>query len=172
MTGAPVAGLELKRKALDERVRRVAREDAVRHERAELRRLGQIEDARGVIEEAAQRHRVAARVEVGGPLRDLVLKAELPLVAKLEDRGGGELLGDRAGLEHGVHRHRNVPFDVGLAVCFEEQRVVTPDDGGYDAGGAILHNARAGNGVQPLDQGPASLRCCGRGVDQDDRQRK
>jgi hypothetical protein len=41
---------------------------------------------------------------------------------------------------------------------------------GHDADGAVLENTGASNGVQPLDQGPAGLRGCGRGTDRDKRE--
>ena len=103
---------------------------------------------------------VAARVEVGEPLRDVVVEGELPFVAELQDGDGGELLGDGADLEHRVHRQRNVPFDVRLAVALEEQGVVAPDDGGGDADGAILEDSRAGERVELLDErGTIGLMC-------------
>jgi len=58
---------ELGRKPLEQRVGRIAREADVRRQVAELRRLGKVGDARRVTEQVAQRHRVAARVEVGEP---------------------------------------------------------------------------------------------------------
>jgi hypothetical protein len=104
---------------------------------------------------------VAASVEVRQPFRDLVVEAELSLIAQLQDRGGGELLGHGADRDDGVHGHRHVPLDVGLAVGLEEQRVLPLDDGGHEADGAILANTGAGNGVQPRDvpkRGPSRLR--------------
>jgi hypothetical protein len=81
-----------------------------------------------VAEEVAQRHRVAASVKVRQPLRDLIIETELPLIAQFENRGGGELLGVGANRDDGVHRHRHITLDVGLAVRLEEQRGL-PFDG-------------------------------------------
>ena len=146
-------GRELERIAPDELVDGVAGDRGVPHQlhRAHLRHLAEIDDAGRVIEEAAQRHLVAASVEVRQPLRDVVVEAELPLVAQLEDRDGGELLGDGADRDHRVHGHRHVAFDVGLAVRLEEQRVLSLDDGGDDADGAVPEHPGAGDGVQLLD---------------------
>ena len=145
---------ERERITTDDLVDVVASDRGVPHQlhRAKLRHLGEIDDAGGVTEEVPQRHLVAASVEVRQPLRDVIVEAELPLIAQLEDRGGGELLGVGADREHGIDGHRHVTFDVGLAVRLEEQRVLPLDDGGHDADGAILANAGAGNGVQPLDE--------------------
>jgi hypothetical protein len=147
--GLRVHGLE----AIDDLVDGVASGRGVPHQlhRAKLRHLGEVGDAGGVIEQVTQRHLVAASLKVRQPLRDVIVEAELPLIAQLEDRGGGELLGGGADRDDRVHRHRHVTLDVGLAIRLEEQRVLPLDDGGRYADGPILANAGAGNGVQPLE---------------------
>ena len=110
-----------------------------------------------MIEQPAQRDLVATRVEVRQPLRDVVVQAELAGVAQLENRDGGELLGDGADLENGVHGHGDVPLHVVLAVALEEQSVVALDDGGDHADDAVLEYPGLSQGIEDLPVGPAGL---------------
>jgi hypothetical protein len=47
-----------------------------------------------VTEKVTQRHLAASGLEIRKPLRDLVVESELSGIAQLQDRCGGELLGD------------------------------------------------------------------------------
>src|SRR5688500_1298389 len=125
-----------------------------------------------MIKQSPQCQRVAPSVEVGEPLRDLVIEAQLACVAELQECGGGELFGDGSDLEDRVNRQRDVPFDVRLAVSLEQQGVVALDDRGGDADRAVLEDAGASQGVELPDEGSTiRLRSSGRdtGPEEDER---
>jgi hypothetical protein len=51
-----------------------------------------------------------------------------------------------------------LPSTLDLPYALEQQRLLPHRDGGRDANGAIIENAGARDGVQPLDQVPIALR--------------
>jgi hypothetical protein len=64
-----------------------------------------------------------------------------------------------------------LPSTLDLPCALEQQRLLPLRDGGRDANGAIIENAGARDGVQPLDQVPIALRGCGR-VNRDERKQR
>jgi hypothetical protein len=68
-------------------------------------------------EEVFEGDRLAVGREVRQETGDRVGKRELAALGEEEDRGGGELLGDRADLEDVLGRDRHAELDVGEPVA-------------------------------------------------------
>ncbi|EEF93638.1 hypothetical protein CATMIT_01731, partial [Catenibacterium mitsuokai DSM 15897] len=80
-----------------------------------------IAQAAGVLEQVAQGDGLAVVGQLGHVLAHVVVERELAVAFQQQHRGGGELLGGRADVEHGVGADRHAQFQVGLAVALVER---------------------------------------------------
>ncbi len=86
-------------------------------------------DPRGVREQLVNRHMAPALGRLRHVLADGVLDAELALLHEREDRGGRELLGERADAEARGGRRGEASLAVRLAVCFSEDDLSVAHEG-------------------------------------------
>jgi hypothetical protein len=79
-------------------------------------------DPRGVGQQVLDRHLRPRRWRIGVVFRDRIVDRQLALVDQLQDRRGGELLGDGAEAELGVGGVGDIPFAVGRAEALAPDR--------------------------------------------------
>ena len=121
------AGREVERVGGDELDDRVGRQFGVPGF-LPLGRAGIAMDARRVIQQLVDRNAFPVQRELRHVLREVVVELQFTLVDEPHDRGGGELLGDRADLIDRRRSRRAPRGDVGQAMGSERQRVVSADD--------------------------------------------
>src|SRR6185312_7638543 len=80
-----------------------------------------VEQAAGVAEQLAQRHLVGEGRQRGQPVADRIVELQFAVLRQQQDRGGGELLGDRGEAVVGGRRGGGVAFQVGHDVAAVEQ---------------------------------------------------
>jgi hypothetical protein len=97
--------------------------------------------ARGVRQEVAQRDLMSVRRIVGQVIRHRIVGRELAAIRQPQDRGGGELLRDRADPEQRVLVRADREFEVGEAVGLRVRRLLAAHHGDRDP-----HRARPAHG--------------------------
>src|SRR4051794_37352659 len=73
-------------------------------------------------------------------LADRVLDTQLAALLQQQNRGSGELFGDRAKPELGLRRVRRLEFGVGQTVAFAENHLAIASDKGRAGKTALLCN--------------------------------
>ncbi len=99
-----------------------------RTRRYPLRQPRVARDAGGMGEQVLDGDLLSVRGIVRQVLRDLVLDPQLPPLLKQQDGGGGELLGDRAQLEHHLRRYRSSELQVRHAKPLAQHGLAVFDD--------------------------------------------
>ncbi len=91
-------------------------------------KVGTARDARCVIEQVADRHRIPCRWALGQMRANFVLDMQLPLLLELHNQHRGELLGDRRQPELGLRRIRHAVLTVRQPIALAEQRLASARD--------------------------------------------
>ena len=78
----------------------------------------EVRNSGGVGEQLSNRHCPPCFRQIGQVLAGGIFKSEFAILHQQHYCHGGELLGDRSDLEHGVRSHRHLSFDVGKAIGF------------------------------------------------------
>ncbi len=128
---------------------------------AEQQQLDVAPEAAGMVHELAKRHGVGVGRQLGHVAAHAVVEGQPAVAGEQQQCEGGELLGRRGDVEHGVGVDAHAPLDVGEAIAGGMHELAAANDAN---GAARLHAA-----LEPFKHGvgagaallhvPGKLRC-------------
>ena len=162
VTGVVVAILvtrrEVERLVLEQVEQLLVSEIARRVVPEDLAETGVAFDARRVREQVVHGDSMPLCRVVGEELGQVVVEAQLATLYELHDRGGGELLGDRAEAIDGLRRRIDLVLEVGGAVALGDDDIASLLHADGVAHGLLVTDGVSDDRVDSgLESGPAQL---------------